>query len=461
MADSPYFGMQGTGRWDGDERPQSWRQQLLKNYPRGSMPITAIMSKAGKTVIGDPVFHWWEKDLIQNAGVIAVAEDGDETAIYIDQAMTDIYEDGWAGWNAPVGTTLHIKIDATADNPLTNYVRVGSDIVLVNTLHYGCCTRAVVTNVDRAAGANSRITIKLLTADTAVDLTSLAHANRVIVMPTTFPEFGGVPQPQGFKPHSYENYTTIKKTSIAESRTAMSVKNLRPDSNDYKEAKREALEILGMQMEWETFFGILDESTDPDNNQPIRRSMGIRQFIENHGLSTNIASYKYAADYSGKTWLQGGYQWLMDMMLTFSTYSDLENMLHVVGNGVKMALTNLAESRRTITMTQMDIAFGLSISKFITPWGTFNIVDAPLWNREPTMQYTWLGIPRDAMDYHTLTEPETGNSDIQFLPDPNYGKGGMGHVDGRFDLWLVEFGYEFHKSKEWFLLYDVGVDNAV
>jgi len=450
-----YFGMVGTGRWSSDERPEDWRQELLYNFPRGSMPITAITSKTPKPKPGtDPAFHWWEKNQATNTGAF--------TAIYTDQAMSDPYATTWPAWNAPAGTTLHMKVDATADTPLTDQVRVGAILCIMQTAHYLGFVRAKVTGIDRDAGADARITFKTLDADTAVEISSLSLADRVLIMPTLFPEFGGVPEPLGASPTDYFNYTSIKKSSVAESRTAMSVRSLRPDSNNYNQAKIEALENLGIQMEWEIIYGKRLLTTDPSNNQPLRYTMGIREYINTYGLAANLTSYKYDTDFSGKTWLQGGYEWLMAKFMAMATYTDLPNMLHVVGNGVKMGLTNLAERRATINITTDTTQYGLDITKLITPFGTFNIVDAPLFNQEPSMQYTWIGIPNNSIEYITLMDEEgTGNSDIKLLPDMNYGKGGMSHVDGRFDIWLVENGYKFRRPREWFMLYDVGRDNAV
>jgi len=448
---TPIFGMQGTGRWSADERPESWRQQLLRNYPRGAMPITAIMSKMGKEKVGDPAFHWWEKDFVANSAVITA------NRIYTDMITPTVL----AVDNTAAGVTLHLLIDGTAADPLTRYVRPGSDIVFLLSSDYRACVRAVVTNVIRNGTAAEWISFRTMTADAGVDGYGLTDVDTVIVMPTVFSEFGGVPAPIGYAPSSFYNYTQIIKSSLGMSRTAMSVQNLRPDSNDWKEAKREALEILGTQMEWNTIYGIRNEATDPSNNQPIRRTMGIRQYIETYGLAANMASYKFDADFSGKSWLQGGFDWLMHKAKDLSVYCDLATTLHVVGSGVKLGLTLLAERRGTVRLEPESVEYGLAITKLITPFGTFNLVDAPLFNQSPALQYTWIGIPRGGMTYHTISDPDYGNSDVRFLPDSNYGKGGMTHVDGRFDIWLAEYGYELHRSKEWFMLSHVGEDNAV
>ncbi len=453
---TPVFGMRGTGSWDTDERPTSWRQEMLRKYPRGSLPLTAIASKSVKTErVADPTFHWWEKHLITNAGTF--------TEIYTDQKMSSAL----AVDNTAAGVILHLKVDATGDDPLTNYVVPGSGILLGLTTDHRCEVRGAVTAIDRSAGASSRISFKLLTADNSIAGASLDDANRVLVMPTVFSEFGGVPEPLSYKPFSMYNHTSIKKASLGMSRTAMAVRNLRPNTNDWKEAKRETLENLGVQMEMEIIYGTRSEDVDPATNQPIRRSMGLRQFIRTYGRAggqaalgfysnENIASFARATDFSSKTWIQGGFDWLMQVSLYLSTFTDISNCYHIVGNGVKLGLTILAERRATVHMEVRDVEYGMKVTRFLTPFGEFNVVDAPLFNREPMLQYAWMGIPKGALRFVTVDE-----GDVQFLEDPNYKKGGHGHRDGRLDLWMVESGYEIHDSKSWFMLYDVGKDNVV
>jgi len=236
----------------------------------------------------------------------------------------------------------------------------------------------------------------------------------------------------------------------------MAIKNLRPGSNDYLEAKRETLEILGIQMEMDLIYGVRTTETDSTNNQPKQRSMGIRQFISTYGPAANLASYKYDANYSGQSWIQGGFDWLMNKAKDLALYCDLNTTWHVVGAGTKLGLAQLAERRATIQLKPTEVEYGVNVTKLTTPFGEFNLIDHPLFNKEPALQYAWIGIPRDALTYHTVSDPDYGNSDVRFLADENYGKGGATHIDGRLDLWMVEYGYEFAKSKEWFWLNDVG-----
>jgi len=61
MADG-FLGMRGTGDWVANQRPLNWRQQILKLYPNGMAPLTAILSMMGGNSVDDPQFNWWTQE---------------------------------------------------------------------------------------------------------------------------------------------------------------------------------------------------------------------------------------------------------------------------------------------------------------------------------------------------------------------------------------------------------------
>jgi hypothetical protein len=54
MTITAFMGMRGTGDWATDERPKNWRQGILRLYPNGTAPLTAILSKMGQEKLDDP-----------------------------------------------------------------------------------------------------------------------------------------------------------------------------------------------------------------------------------------------------------------------------------------------------------------------------------------------------------------------------------------------------------------------
>ena len=52
----PFLGMRGTGDWVTNQRPENWRQTLLRLYPNGKAPLTAILSMLKSESTGRSAF---------------------------------------------------------------------------------------------------------------------------------------------------------------------------------------------------------------------------------------------------------------------------------------------------------------------------------------------------------------------------------------------------------------------
>ncbi len=57
MSDVGFLGMRGTGDWQTDQRPKNWREGILRLYPNGMAPLTAIMSMLGSEKTDDAEFN--------------------------------------------------------------------------------------------------------------------------------------------------------------------------------------------------------------------------------------------------------------------------------------------------------------------------------------------------------------------------------------------------------------------
>jgi len=466
MAVTPVFGLTGTGRWTTTERPTNWRQTLLYRKPRGKLPLTALMSKAGRDTTTSAEFHWHEEDFAQQSGPIA--------GIYTDEAMTS------ACTTIAAGATIYIKALTTGDSPLSAYVIPGSLMQVCSQTDSRAAMVVEVISVDRAFDAtNARIKVYTKTlfgytqvttvsgvakaigdaATYAVTGTATAiAANWGIVLPTLFPEFGGVPKVITYKPGSFYNYTSIKKEAIALSRTAMAEKGIRPNDKDtgYMKMKAKALEALGIKMEMELLYGTRFEETDSLTGQLKRGTMGLLELIQSTSVpAANKSGFRHNVTYIGDTWVESGYTFLKNFFLNFANYADLESQWNVVGRGAILGLTALAETNRFITMAQTDAEYGMAVHILRTPWGNLNLIDHPLFNINPNLQYAWLGIPAEG-----ITNCFVEGGDVDFLEDQNFGKGGLQHVDGRFDLYLAENGYQYNDLRGFMMLNDIGRNGA-
>src|SRR5204862_3920179 len=58
----PILGFRHTANFVTNERPENWRQAILREYPNGTAPLFALTSLMKSESTDDPVFHWWQKN---------------------------------------------------------------------------------------------------------------------------------------------------------------------------------------------------------------------------------------------------------------------------------------------------------------------------------------------------------------------------------------------------------------
>ena len=92
-----FLGMRGNGDWVTDQRPKSWRETILKLYPNGQAPLTAILSKMSSEKVDDPQFHWWTETFQNQGGAIS---DIGKNANFDDTGTSSV----------SVGDILYVKV---------------------------------------------------------------------------------------------------------------------------------------------------------------------------------------------------------------------------------------------------------------------------------------------------------------------------------------------------------------
>ena len=142
-----FIGMRGTGDWVTDQRPLNWRQQILKLYPNGMAPLTAILSMLGSESVDDPQFHWWTQE--------QTAVGGDVDGVYTLPDLSAAYAGGGA-----IGDVIYILITTV----LGNRIREGHQILLRDASDYRVDVVGKVIGAERG-GVNTTLSVRLLEAD--------------------------------------------------------------------------------------------------------------------------------------------------------------------------------------------------------------------------------------------------------------------------------------------------------
>ena len=434
---SGFLGMRGNGDWVADQRPKNWRETILFLYPNGQMPLTAIMSKMKSEKTDDPQYYWWTKLLPTQAGSV--------TGVYTDIALTVAYVSGGVA-----GSVLYLKMTA-AD--LVHF-RVGHTVVMRDASD---STNDVVGKViaRTSNGGASSIGVQLLEAD---DNSSYSHdlsdCDKVLIIGSINAE--GAPMPTGvsYDPDKLYNYTQIFRTPLSITRTAKKTKLKTGDA--YKEMKREALELHGIEMEKAFLFGIPYEGTG-SNGKPERSTEGLITCLRTNNPD-NVSDFQLNATYHGKSWLDdgGGETFLESYLEQIFRYGRQEK-LALCGSGALLGINALAKANGHYTMTATTKAYGINVTEWVTPMGTIFLKTHPLFNIESTLRNSIL-----------MFEPE--NCTYRYIDDTSfYGEGEKGQaapgtnggrIDGSQEEFLTEAGLEYHHPYTGAFLNGIGLNHS-
>lgn len=383
------------------------------------------------------VKYWWTKLLPTQAATV--------TGVYTDSGLTSAYTSGGV-----IGSTLYLKMSA-AD---IIHFRVGHTVVMRDASDFTVDVVGKVT-ARTSNGSSSSIGVKLLEAD---DNSAYGHdlsdCDKVMVIGNVNAEGAAMPSAIAYDPDKLYNYTQIFRTPLSITRTARKTKLRTGDQ--YKEAKREALELHGIEMEKAFLFGIPYEGTG-DNGKPERTTEGLITCLRTNN-SGNVADFQLDATYHGKNWLDdgGGDEFLNKYLEQVFRYGRQEK-LAVCGTGALLGINRLAQAGSHFTMTSATKAYGINVTEWVTPFGKIYLKTHPLFNIESTLRNSML-----------LFEPE--NCVYRYIDDTNFyaesekgaaaaGTNG-GRIDGTQEEFLTEAGLEYHHPYTAAFLNGVGLNHT-
>lgn len=429
MADTYFVGLRATDDLVTDERPESWRQGILRLFPNGMAPLTALTSLMRSERVDDPHFHWWTKTLnTQRAAV---------TGIYDDALLTTAVDDA-----STSGDTRYVKL-AEADAKL---FRQGHTVLLRYSSDYQVDVVAKVDGV-QLNGASSYLTVTLLENDDNSTNYGLSDVDVVLIIGNMNPMGGTRPEAITQSPTEFENYTQIFRNSLDLSRTLIETR-LRT-APAYQEAKRDALEQHSIEMEKAFLWGI--ESTgNGANGKPEYTTRGLLSFIKEYGTVQDFETDP-ATEYDGTTWLASGVEWLNEHFEEIFRYGGTER-LALCGSGALLGIQNLVLNTGAYNIAVREAAFGIQVVEWTTPFGMVTLKTHPLFSYETTNRYAMVILEPANIRYKYIT-------DTMFKPDMLWDQGGATGVDGKQEEYLTECGLEIHHPETSGYLNGVGKDN--
>lgn len=423
-----FLGMRGNGDWVTDQRPKNWRQKVLQLYPNGDAPLTAVLSMMKNESTNDPEFNWWTKSLAGQACAV--------TNVFLEALLSTAYTTGGL-----MGAILYCQI---ATEALCKEFRAGHQVLLRNTSNFADDTNAKVVSVV-LNGANSYIAVKLLEADPTT--TGIADCDRILIIGSINPEGGTMPQAIAYDPTKHSNYTQIFRTPLSITRTAR--KTFLRTGDQYREAKREALELHSVEMEKSFLWGIGTEVTG-DNGKPERTSAGLcRTVIDNSG---NVSDFTTDTDFTDTSWLSGGEEWLDIQLETIFRYGSQDRMAFA-GSGVVLAINKLVKEYGNFEFKSSTKDYGIQVKSWMTPFGTIHIKIHPLFSYEVTNRNCMVVFDPADLVYRYV-------DDTTFYADPDKQNTGRNRIDGTDEEYLTECGLEFHHYAKTGFLSGFGSDNG-
>jgi hypothetical protein len=421
-----FLGMRGTGDFTvTGQRPESWREMILRLYPNGAAPLTAIMSKLSSEKTSDPIFHWFQKILPKQRATV--------TGIYTDVLSTAYVNGGVAG------DTLYVKMSA-AD--VAQFV-AGHQILLRNASRLSADVNALVTAVT-VNGASSYLTVSLLEIDNngAAGAAALATADVAYVIGTAHPEGGLAPSSLMYDPSEYSNYTQIFKSALEHTRTAMRTRLRTGDQ--VAEARREALELHSIEMEKAFIFGVKRATTGGTGvgaGKPLRTTGGLKSF-----LSSNVFDFQHdVADVL--PWTVGGEDYLDNALEQIFRYGSGEKLC-LCGSGCIQGINRLAKAKGQFQLSEKTQSYGIKVLQWVTAFGVLNLKSHPLFTYEATLRNSMLACEPRFLKFRYI-------DDTMYKPDVQ-----APDLDGELSQYITEGGLELHfeQSHGWFD--GIGLDRA-
>lgn len=327
-------GLRDTMNFAANERPENWRQMLNLLYPNGKLPLTALTGAMKERSTDDPVFHWWEKSL-------------DDRRLALGASL-----------DAPAAGTVQTLTLAVGSNAMTF---VAGDILHVEETDekmevFSDPTSNVAIQVVRGAFG---------TTPTALTYNGAGVNPNLLGSGNAFEEGSLAPTGVNYDPNERYNYTQIFRRTMEITRTAAKTRLRTVPA--VKEARRECLEYIGVDMERNFWLGT--RSIGTKNGKPRRTTAG----VYNQMSSNNI--YAYANGQVSMDLLEER------MEIIFREGSD-EKMVFA-GNKALMAINTAVRKNSSYQWFGKEKEFGMRVSRLVTPYGELVFKTHPLFTQNP------------------------------------------------------------------------------
>lgn len=423
------LGLQSTADWaSADYIPGSWREMILRLWPNGEAPLTAMMSKLPSEPVDNYLFHWFSEGLPAQGGSI--------TDIYTDTALSNAYTET-AG---ALGEIVYIKMaEAVAKE-----IRPGHMVMLRDASDESAdANLKVLTTV--LNGASSYVAARWLEAD---DNSSGHTFDTILVIGNINPQASESPQAISYQPVGNYNYTHIFRTALEIAGTTLETKTR--FGPWYQHEKENALRMHSIEMERAVLWSNRYLGTG-DNGKPEYATGGVIRTISTHryNFSTDTDT-----DYAGTKWVVTGEDWLREKLTELFKYGSDTRMCYA-GTGAIIAFSKMVENKAMVTVTPGVAEYGIKVTMYEFPFGTIYLKRHPLFSYQTGNLNSMILLEPKNLRWRPFK-----NRDTHFRPDLQLKKGGWTDKDSIKEGWLSEGGLEMHHEETFGYFSGIGIDNV-
>lgn len=419
-AAQPHYGMRGTHNWTESELPRGYRDGVRMLWPNGRATLTAMLAKAKKTRETQSHYSWFEKKKGQKS--TSVSSLGGATTVARGEIVT-------------IGVPDAYK----------NAIRAGHEVLLRTSTNHAADVVVKIVEVERTTTPVARCVVRTLTGD-------ITNADRFMIIGNLNPEASIRPAAISYNGYERDNYQQIFRHALSISRTDL--RNKHRIGEVYKDAKTDAWQDHAEEQEGAILWG--EKSIEMgDNGMAERSTGGFIPFIRQYAPDNYIDCARIAGT-TGQSFVDDfGLELLEEGLIKRSfDWSEQSEKFAFVGNGVLSSCQALVRGNSTYQIVHNEQAFGINVSKFITPYGIWNLHRYTPFNLEPSLQRSILAFEMDQLEIRYT-------DDFHFEKDEHFGKGGGSGLDGLVEGFLSELGLAFYFLERAIYAYNFGLDSLL
>lgn len=344
-------GLRGTGDFGTSERPESFREMILRLNPNGSSPIFALTSKARKKTVSDPHFHWWNEANVLVRLASSASHAAGDTTITINSADPTA-----STLDVNFGTATHLKAgDLIMVEPTTDVAAFNPEFIQVTGVL-----------------SDTQFTVRRGVAGTTPG--TIGNGQFLLLIGSAYAEGGLAPRAVTRNPVKFDNFTQIFKDAYEISGTVDATTFRTGDP--WSEDKKRKMFDHSRGIELAFLFGQKNETaTSAENGKPIRFMAGLRQSIPQSRQFVFTAPVKLGTD-ATNSFLDKIYK-----VFDYDTPAG-DTRLAFAGNAAINALAKVAAATTNVRLNSDSVIkqYGMEFREFIMPQGRLLIKSHPLMN---------------------------------------------------------------------------------